>query len=382
MTDRPSSPDVLRDWARMPIPLDSTDADSERRARLVNQLARSIRETHGAQQRRRRVGRVAAILALAAAVVLAIGLSRALAPRARTASASVEASSPGVLVAHGAESRAVDSKENQGLSLGDVVRTAADAHARLRLVSGAEADVEPSTRVTLARSAPGEEQLELGIGEISVRVPRLGPSASFRVSTPDAVVVVHGTAFVVRVEKATGGDGTVTTVSVREGRVSVERNGSQVFLSPGQSWSSAGAPEAAAAPEPKAEKASSEAAPEPASAPAARPLAAPVAPKTAALAATTADPSDLAEQNRLFSAAAAARHRGDDRGAVGYLNQLISRYPSGPLTPEARVERFRALKRLGQDEEAAREARRYLLEHQGGAARDEARGVALEPKSK
>jgi hypothetical protein len=46
------------------------------------------------------------------------------------------------------------------------------------------------------------------------------------------------------------------------------------------------------------------------------------------------------------------------------------------------VERFRALKRLGQHAEAAREARRYLLDRQSGAASDEARSVALEPNGK
>jgi hypothetical protein len=45
------------------------------------------------------------------------------------------------------------------------------------------------------------------------------------------------------------------------------------------------------------------------------------------------------------------------------------------------VERFRALKRLGQKSEAAREASRYLLENENGAARDEARSDVL-PDSK
>jgi hypothetical protein len=61
---------------------------------------------------------------------------------------------------------------------------------------------------------------------------------------------------------------------------------------------------------------------------------------------------------------------------------LLRKYPNGPLAPEARVERFRALKRLGEEEAAAREAKKYLLENQDGHARDEARELVLPAKQK
>ena len=44
------------------------------------------------------------------------------------------------------------------------------------------------------------------------------------------------------------------------------------------------------------------------------------------------------------------------------------------------MERFRTLKHMGDNQEAAREARRYLLEQRNGAAQDEARDVALGKK--
>ena len=89
----------------------------------------------------------------------------------------------------------------------------------------------------------------------------------------------------------------------------------------------------------------------------------------------------LAEQNRLFSVAVAASRRGDDARAVALIDELLARYPASPLLPEARVERFRALDRLGRKSEAAREASRYLRENENGAARDEAREVVLpDPK--
>jgi hypothetical protein len=237
----------------------------------------------------------------------------------------------------------------------------------------------------LARAGAGEEQLELGVGEVSVRVPPLGERGSFRVHTPDARVVVHGTAFVVRVTKRDDGVGTFTDVSVSEGKVSVERAGARAFLSPGQSRSSRAAEQQATGETaPAAAAVAATAAPTVSVAPG--PLSEPrrrtAAPPAKPVRVTARDPSALAEQNRLFAAAAAARRSGDDRTALGHLNQLLARYPESPLAPEARVERFRTLKRLGQDAEAAKEARRYLLEHQSGGARDEARDVALQPSGK
>lgn len=374
MTDRPSTPDVLRDWARAPIPVEESSVNEERRARVVSQLARSIRETKLERERAQRRTRVLAVLAIAAAIALvAGGLWRTRTP-GTTPVASVRPSSTGVLVTHGAESRVPAVNADQALAGGDVVSTVADARATLRLASGAEVSVEPSTRLSLARLAPGDEQLDVRIGEISVRVPRLGDKGRFQVSTPDALVTVHGTVFVVRVTKRD--DGSIfTDVSVSEGKVSVTRNGSESFLSPGQSFSS----------KPPAEEKATRA--EPAPAPAAEPAKedkphASAAPSPAAPKLAATDPSALAEQNRLFSAAATARRNGDDKTALGHLNQLLARYPSSPLAPEARVERFRALERLGQHEEAAREARRYLADQESGPARDEARNIALDPKAK
>lgn len=384
MTDRPSTPEVLRDWARAPVPVEEGDATDERRARVVSHLARTIRETNRERERADRHRRVGALLALAAALVLLVGgLWRGLGARHAPAHASVRPSSAGVLVTRGSESRVPALGAEQALVPGDTVSTVADARASLRLASGVEAAVASSTRVTFSRATSGDEELELGIGEISLRVPALGERGRFQVRTPDALVVVHGTAFVVRVTKRAEGEGTFTEVSVSEGKVSVERNGAQTFLTPGQSWSSQASeqkatllapPPAPDEPVPPAPAAAPGPAPEPK-----KPTGTPPA-KPAEVAAH--DPSALAEQNRLFSAAAAARRSGDDRTSLGHLNQLLARYPGSPLAPEARVERFRALKRLGQHAEAAREARRYLLDRQSGAASDEARSVALEPNGK
>jgi TolA-binding protein len=51
----------------------------------------------------------------------------------------------------------------------------------------------------------------------------------------------------------------------------------------------------------------------------------------------------LAEQNDLFSAAMAAERQGQHAAALRRLDELISRFPSGPLSESARGERQRIL---------------------------------------
>jgi outer membrane protein assembly factor BamD (BamD/ComL family) len=89
-----------------------------------------------------------------------------------------------------------------------------------------------------------------------------------------------------------------------------------------------------------------------------------------------ADDPELAAQNRLFADAMKARARGDLGGAVRLLDRLLRRYPGSVLAEDARVERFRALARLGDHRGAAAAARAYLLAYPGGFAHDEARELA------
>jgi hypothetical protein len=162
-------------------------------------------------------------------------------------------------------------------------------------------------------------------------------------------------------------------VAVVRGKVGVSSGGAETLLLPGDHWSSEPRIETAAKP---AEPAVATATPEARTSVAKNPTKQP--PKRPAVA--SIDPGALGAENQLFASALAASHRGDDRNAVAFLDQLLAHHPESPLVPEARVERFRALKRLGDDAAAAREARRYLLEQHDGAARDEARDVALGAK--
>ncbi len=82
-----------------------------------------------------------------------------------------------------------------------------------------------------------------------------------------------------------------------------------------------------------------------------------------------------------MQAAMAASRAGEDALSVRLLGDLLRRYPQSPLAQNAAVERFRALRRLGDVRSASSEARRYLSEHPKGMASDEARRVASEPQA-
>lgn len=372
MNDKRSPDELLREIGRMPISVEDPEVASARRERVVGRVATAIGKNHERNEVRRRFRRTLAWVAAAALFLCALGAAlRPRHPAHPTRIASLRTGSAPVMFTRAGKTEIASAESTVEIGVGDGVSTLADSHADLQLASGVEVAVRPSSRVAIERVEIEAEILSLALGEVSVRVPRLGPDRSFMVKTPDARVVVHGTAFVVRVESA--GSTTLTHVQVSEGKVSVERDNESAMLEAGDHW-----PRTAGSPKAKtSEPASGDtpASPGVASAPASA--------SAGTKPAKASDPpskSALAEQNRLFAAAASARRRGDDRAAVAALSQLITRYPDSVLVPEARVERFRALKRLGRDAEAAKEARKYLVEQRDGPARDEARGLVLEPK--
>lgn len=380
MTDRPSSPEILREWARVPIPVEESELEEARRARIVSGVARAIRESAAERARARRKRAFFTVLAAAAAIALLVGgLWGPLrgAPSGNGV-ATLSTASAGVLVTRDGKPLVTTANAEQPLLLGDSVSTVADARARFVLASGVEVDLGGGSRAWVSEVGRDGEVVKLDIGAVHVHAPPLG-QRHFAVSTPNARVVVHGTRFSVEVDDDGSGD-VETRVRVTEGKVGVEYEGHELFLTPGQSWSSR--PTRAAVEKPVAGEPAAPAAPAVNATPplpATGPHAA-VPAKPAASGETTA--SALAAQNKLYATALAARDRGDDRASLGYLNQLLARYPSSPLAPEARVERFRALKRLGENDEAAREARRYLADQADGAAGDEARDVALSGSKK
>jgi hypothetical protein len=381
--------ELLRQLAQEPVPNSAEDGSPARRERLVRSMKDAVeRAAEGAERRRRlRLGGV--LVAAAAGLVLLSGLLLK-EHRAHGGSGSI-AGLDGVrgtvvLTQEGA-GRVVGSGE-RAVRDGDSVQTLAGAHAHLA-THKSSVNVGESTELKLSQPSSAEERISLRRGRVDVSVDKaVETKRSVVVETPDAEVVVRGTVFDVRVEPWLSA--TNTHVHVTRGSVWVLAQGVQVaLLSAGQSWSSVsgvgvGAPPPAVAPVP-----SQVVTPEPdgaAPAPdsAASAPAAPVVARNAGASAAVKEPptrkGTLAEENRLFAAGVEARNRGDAARAAELFGELLSTYPQSTLREVAQVEHFRALNQAGQTTRAVGEARRYLAEHADGAARSEARDLALSQK--
>lgn len=364
---------LLRELAEERVPLESAEVARARRERVVEALGRGIRDVPLSRERRaRRFG----WFAVAAAAVLALGvgfgtgalrneIAGTPAPSVSAGVAAVEAVRGTLVLNQKGMARVVAHGERPSLDAGDSVSTAADGSGQLR-TERSVIDVAPASQVQIVRVNQGEERVHLSIGRVALRVePRPLSKRVVVVETPDAEVVVHGTVFSVAVDSKSGVE--LTRVRVEEGSVSVLHRGERSLLTTGQEWSSAPKPK----PEPEPEASATEAETRPSANRSAR------ASRRAARPAASAGTSTLAEENRLFLSAVEARNRGDDRAAVESFGALLAKFPSGKLAEEARIERMRALTRLGDAPKAAAEARRYLARHASGFARDEARATAL-----
>jgi ferric-dicitrate binding protein FerR (iron transport regulator) len=145
----------------------------------------------------------------------------------------------GTVVATQASSAAVvPAGRTRGVSADDEIATGVDSRARLDLPGGVAVEVGSASKVTVRRARPLDGRLELLLGRVAVDVPPSGPRRSFVVVTPDAEVAVHGTAFVVEVQRHKS-NATVTSVTVSRGEVLVTQGASRTLLSAGRRWSSA-----------------------------------------------------------------------------------------------------------------------------------------------
>ena len=370
--------ELLRRLAQEPVETSPEDASPARRDRLVRSMKDAVERSAESAEKSRRFRRGSLIFAAAASLLLLSGLlmnerrSQGSGPIAGLdrVTGTVVLTQEGNVQVVGAGQRS--------LRDGDSLQTAAGARAHLT-THKSSVDVSESTELKLSRPNAAEERISLRHGRVDVAVDKtVETKRSVVVETPDAEVVVRGTVFDVRVEPLA--NATNTRVHVTRGSVWVLSQGVQVaLLSAGQSWNSAGGVEAAPQPPAPAPATPAPAAsPEPEPAPAAAP---PVAKPTAVSA--PKEPrkgGTLAEENRLFAAGVEARNRGDALRAAELFGELLSTYPQSTLRETAQVEHFRALSQAGQTTRAAGEARRYLAEHADGAARSEARDLALSGK--
>jgi len=355
------------------LPVEEPAVMEVRRARVTSHIAGAMRrEVEKKASRRRAVRAGFAVLAAAAVLLLVVGLawrSRTGEPR-RTD--RVAALSGPVVVVHAGVPKGVG--QFSEVVDADEIRTEVGGHARLELAMGAVVLVSPETQVRLTSASDTSTVVDLREGRVDVEVPKLGAAREFKVTTPHADVVVHGTRFVVEVAAARGGIAP-TSVRVIDGRVGVWTDGHEVMLEQGARWSNM--PQSAEAPVPTAAVVEPPIAAPSAEAP--RTATATPAPARSSRSAPEVAPSTLSEENRLFRQALEARRRGNLEEAIRHLDTLLARYPQSTLAQEASVERIRCLKQLGRDQVAAQEARKYLAEHPHGFAREEARDMALPP---
>jgi hypothetical protein len=223
---------------------------------------------------------------------------------------------------------------------------------RLRARHAADLVVSLSTGTRLGLAGTGElgvielgevQRFALPAGKLRADVAKLQAGQRFLIATDDSEIEVKGTSFEVTTAQGPAcADGTRTRVEVFEGVVTVRRGGgAEVQVTAGSSWppdcqAPAPAPEAPAAPSPRVHRRPAPPPPEaprpappPDPAPAPEPVAAP-----AALSAST-----LAAQNDLFSAALQAHRDGQIGLALRRLDELLTRFPDGPLAETAHAER-------------------------------------------
>jgi ferric-dicitrate binding protein FerR (iron transport regulator) len=337
-----------------------------RRDAVVAALALAI----AAKARRRRIVALSAgTLALAAGVAMVVKLTGG---SDLTSAKPVGAARVELVVEHaiGSGNQLVRAGATQPLpdlgvlAVGDSVHSGQDGMATLGYANG--------TRITLSSSARlrvddlgTTRRFSLSSGQLQAHVVKLGQGDRFIVSTPDSEVEVHGTVFTVAVDNSPSrcrDSASSSTVSVSEGAVWVRSGDKQVVLQPGESWATpcheprntaaevvgpgpvampnqTGTSVRAPAHKVAAARVTSTAAPTPVQ------LEFPVVPSLEPPHSLAPAPSvsRLAEQNDLFSAAMTAERRGQHDLALRTLDELVTRYPSGPLSESARAERQRIL---------------------------------------
>ncbi|HEX3772547.1 MAG TPA: FecR family protein [Polyangiaceae bacterium] len=359
--------DSALESARVPSP---EPAD---RARVITALGARLEAR--AQRRRLRAWMVSAGAA-AAVVLAAFGGARVL----RHAPSSLAAAAPPVpeIVARSASSSAVVVSgaaseplgDGRPLSVGSRVVTPADGRATLSFSSGTSAVLHEGTAMAVA-SEGAAQVLRLETGALDLHVAKLGAGERFVVQTPDSEVEVRGTQFRVALVPAdpSCGQGVVTRVVVTEGVVSVRHAGLEDRVPAGSQW-----PASCAAPAPSASVASTST-----HAPRRTPAPSPAAgaPAASPAAGAPAAGSTLADQNDLFTAAMAARRRGESRAALALFDRFLEEYPSSTLVESAVVERMRLLHAASPARGRAA-ARDYMGHYPSGFARGEAEAILAE----
>lgn len=360
------------------VPVEDSPRAAYRRERIVRLIGSSI----VAEKRRARRRAARPWLAAAAALALTAGAA------GMWRSFHADAPKPAALVARvtAGEARLVSgdvsvrrSDKTSNLQVGDVlvggevVATARYSVAEIGIASG-RAELGASSELEVLRPTARERRLRLRTGSVDVDLPhKLEAGKHLVVETPDAEVLVVGTAFTVNYGADHGAAS--TEVHVRRGTVWIMQDGKQrAVLRAGDQWASAtpAAGEAAPAPVAALPVVTAHKGRFVRGASAARPAG---QPRVAEASTPSADSGTLAEENRFFQAGLTARNAGDSAAAADAFSGLLARYPRSVLREQALAEQFRALERAGRSSAAAVAARRYLASYPNGFARADAERV-------
>ena len=292
------------------------------RTASVPELARLIK---GVPQKRalllRRQRRVV-WLRYAAASALAVAAAAVLYVAARQQSPAQVVPSPQLVVVDGQLShKGTALSTGVKYAIGTLGRLSTPASGGAKFVTNEGVRIGFDADSTVDLSFAGDtRRITLNRGKIKLSVPKLALGTSLSVTTPDAVVTVHGTRFSVEIRD------TITCVRVTEGLVSVARGAQLEQLSSGEA---SGCEELHAALVDRVTPDAAEASPEPnTSVEVSRPKA-----KGA---------GTLTQENRLFRSALAAEQAGNLARAGALATRLLTRYPNSPMAPDA----HRILKRL------------------------------------
>lgn len=199
------------------------------------------------------------------------------------------------------------------------IQTGAGARSIVRTAFGATLRLGSDTHLGGLEGLNQAGKVELTAGSVRCEVPKLPPGREFQVVTPEARVVVIGTVFAVSVRSIEGRS--ETTVAVEKGTVAVHHRTGKTLVHAHESWSSA---DVQAPPEPQPEPVTS-----------ARPKAGRAAP--GAEKAPEGTPSGtLAEETRLLRTALRAERAGERERAQQLFGELLQRFPTSTLAPDAR----------------------------------------------
>jgi ferric-dicitrate binding protein FerR (iron transport regulator) len=328
----------------------------EERAEAIHAVAAALSE----RARGRKIARWASGCAAAVAMVAATaGVTRHVLRRDVPVAAASFPSHGVQIVAHpmgdGASvavsgAPAAPLADGRQLAEGSHLVTPPGGQATLAFSTGTSVTLGEGTDLTINGDS-SMQQLRLGGGWIKLHVAKLSAGQRFLVDTADSEVEVRGTQFRVGIEKADPacGGGTPTRVLVTEGVVTVRHDGVESRVGAGEQWP-AGCADATGRP------ASSWTA------------------SSVLKAASPSGGSTLAERNDLWEQVVTAKQQNNLSLALTLCDRFLGKYPTGPLSEDARVEHMRLL-RATAPTRAVAAARQYIASYPNGFAHSEAEAI-------